>query len=177
MTGGDLRIRSLGAAEIDQHAADLCRVLIDSVADGAAIGFLAPLSPMDAARFWKTDVQAFVEAGDRHLLGAFQKDRLIGTVQLVVAMPLNQPHRAEIAKMIVHPDARRRGIGKALMGAALDLAREAGKTLLTLDTRTGDVSEHLYRAVGFEQAGIIPDYALDPDGTGFHATTYMFRRI
>ena len=102
---------------------------------------------------------------------------LVGTVQLITAMPPNQPHRCEIAKMIVHPRARRLGIGRSLMNRALHRARELGKTLVTLDTRTGDVAEPLYASVGFEVAGVIPDFAWDPDGKARHATTYMFRRI
>lgn len=167
---------------LDPHALadnldDLCRVLVDSVADGAAISFMAPLSRADAERFWMTDVRSAVAGGARHLFGAFRDGRLVGTVQLVVAMPPNQPHRAEISKMIVHPTARRNGIGKALLAAAFDLARSKGKSLVTLDTRTGDVSEQLYRSVGFEQAGVIPDFALDPDGRARHATTYMYRYL
>ena len=102
---------------------------------------------------------------------------IVGTVQLLTVMPPNQPHRCEIAKMIVHPQARRLGIGRALMNEALDRARELGKTLVTLDTRTGDAAEPLYASVGFEVAGVIPDFAWDPDGKALHATTYMFRRI
>ena len=98
-------------------------------------------------------------------------------MQLVLSMPPNQPHRAEIAKMIVHPAARRLGLGRALMEAALDAAKSRGKTLVTLDTRTGDTAEPLYRSVGFEVAGVIPDFAWDPDGRAMHGTTYMYRRI
>ncbi|MEZ5778524.1 MAG: GNAT family N-acetyltransferase, partial [Paracoccaceae bacterium] len=82
-----------------------------------------------------------------------------------------------ISKMIVHPDARRRGIGKALLHKAFDVAQQSGKSLVTLDTRTGDVSERLYRSVGFEEAGVIPGFALDPDGKAFHSTTYMFKHL
>ncbi len=170
-------IRQLTAAEMGTHLTDLCRVLIDSVSDGAAISFMAPLAQSDAERFWMEDVKHSVESEDRLLFGAFKDDRLVGTVQLVLGMPPNQPHRAEISKMIVHPNGRRRGLGTALMTAALDAARRAGKTLITLDTRTGDVSEPLYRGVGFEHAGVIPDFAYDPDGTARHSTTYMYRYL
>lgn len=156
---------------------DLCRVLIDSVRDGAAISFLAPLSHADAVAFWERTVKAAVAAGERHLFGAILDQRLVGTVQLVVGMPPNQAHRAEISKMIVHPDVRRRGVASALMRHALDIAAESGKSLVTLDTRTGDAAEALYRSLGFAPAGTIPGYAVDPDGITPHATTYMYKRL
>ncbi len=167
--------RALSAADIDRYLDDLCRVLMDSVADGAAISFMATLTWAEAERFWQGDVKPAIEGGNRLLFGVFIENRLVGTVQLVTGMPPNQPHRAEISKMIVHPDMRRRGLGKALMTAALEAARKAGKALVTLDTRTGDVSEDLYRGVGFEKAGVIPNFALDPDGKAQHSTTYMYR--
>ncbi len=155
----------------------LADILAQSVAEGAAISFMAPLSHGDAARFWMGDVQPEVTAGRRVLFGAVRDGALAGTVQLITAMPQNQPHRCEIAKMIVHPRARRLGIGRALMIRALDRARDLGKTLVTLDTRTGDVAEPLYKSVGFEVAGVIPGFAWDPDGKARHATTYMFRPL
>lgn len=167
----------LSSSDIDTHASDLCRVLMDSVADGAAISFMATLTMADAEQFWRKDVRTAVESGGRHLFGVFIDSRLVGTVQLITGMPPNQPHRAEISKMIVHPQSRRLGLGRALMTAALDAARRANKVLVTLDTRTGDVSEALYRSVGFEQAGVIPDFAFDPDGQARHATTYMYRYL
>lgn len=170
-------IQELDGIAIEANVAALSRILVDSVADGAAIGFMAPVSAQQAKRFWLEDVRQAVEAGHRLAFGARHDDELLGTVQLLTAMPPNQPHRCEIAKMIVHPHARRLGIGRALMSHALERARELGKTLVTLDTRTGDVAEPLYASVGFEVAGIIPDYAFDPDGQARHATTYMYRRI
>ncbi|MCB1348203.1 MAG: GNAT family N-acetyltransferase [Maritimibacter sp.] len=177
MTDAEVEIAELDAPGVLRHLDDLCRVLIDCVADGAAVSFMAPLSPAAAETFWAVDVAAAVAGGDRHLFGAFVDGRLVGTVQLFVGLPPNQPHRAEISKMIVHPEVRRRGIGAALLQAAFAVARRSGKTLVTLDTRTGDVSERLYRSVGFEPAGVIPGFALDPDGAALHATTYMYKRL
>lgn len=170
-------VAELAAADFEARIDDLCTILIDSVADGAAISFMAPLSSDEAVAFWTSAVMSEVAQGHRHLLGATIDQRLVGTVQLIVGMPPNQPHRAEISKMIVHPNARRQGVGTALMTAALDLARAKGKTLVTLDTRTGDVSEDLYRSVGFQVAGIIPGFAKDPDGAALHPTTYMFKEL
>ncbi|MEM1078827.1 MAG: GNAT family N-acetyltransferase [Pseudomonadota bacterium] len=177
MTDQTPLIRALSPVDLEACLDDLCRVLVDSVQDGAAISFMVPLSRAEAARFWQEDVGQSVTRGQRLLFGAFVGDRLMGTVQLILAMPPNQPHRAEISKMIVHPEGRRKGLGKALMRTALDAARAEGKSLVTLDTRTGDVSETLYRGVGFQEAGVIPDYALNPDGQARHATTYMYRHL
>ncbi|WP_019937528.1 GNAT family N-acetyltransferase [Bordetella sp. FB-8] len=162
---------------LEQSVQAFSRILADSVALGAAIGFMTPLSLDDAARFWLEGVRPEVVAGRRILLGAQHDGDIVGTVQLLTCMPANQPHRCEIAKMIVHPRARRLGIGRALMNHAINRARELGKTLITLDTRTGDAAQPLYASVGFEVAGVIPDYAWNPDGEARHATTYMYRRI
>lgn len=165
------------AGSVEGHVAALSRILVDSVADGAAISFMAPLSEADAARFWRDDVGREVAAGRRALSAARLKGEIVGTVQLVTGMPPNQPHRCEVAKMIVHPGARRLGIGRALMKHALWHAEAIGKTLVTLDTRTGDAAEPLYASVGFQVAGVIPDFAWDADGRARHGTTYMFRRL
>ncbi|WP_045392850.1 GNAT family N-acetyltransferase [Falsirhodobacter sp. alg1] len=177
MTKQESTLIRLDGGAVAQHLDDLCRVLIDSVQDGAAISFMAPLSQADAALFWTRTVRPAIDSGEKLLFAAMVGGRLVGTVQLVVGMPPNQQHRAEISKMIVHPSARRLGLGAALMQKALAAARQAGKTLVTLDTRTGDVSELLYRKVGFHKAGVIPDFAFDPDGKARHATTYMYRHI
>lgn len=173
----DADIIQLDGPAIDRKLNALAKILADSVAAGAAISFMAPLSYEGAARFWAEDVCQEVAAGRRTLFGAERGGDLVGTVQLLTAMPPNQPHRCEIAKMIVHPNARRLGIGRALMNTVIDHARELGKTLVTLDTKTGDAAEPLYTSVGFEIAGVIPDFAWDPDGKARHATTYMFRRL
>lgn len=171
------QISELNADGLIAHLDDLCRILVDSVADGAAVSFLTPLPRAKAQEFWTETVHPAVAKGDRSLFGAFIGDRLVGTAQLIVTMPPSQPNRAEIAKMIVHPDGRRRGLASALMTRALDAARQAGKTLVTLDTRIGDVAEAMYQTMGFIKAGVIPDFALDPDGRALHANTYMYRQL
>ena len=173
----ETNIVELDAVGVGERIGALARILSDSVETGAAISFMAPLAYEDAARFWSTNVLPEVAAGRRILFGAERAGELVGTVQLLTAMSPNQPHRCEIAKMIVHPGARRLGIGRALMNRALNRARELGKELVTLDTRTGDVAEPLYASVGFEVAGVIPNYAWDPNGRARHATTYMFQQI
>jgi ribosomal protein S18 acetylase RimI-like enzyme len=173
----EVQIIELDNRAIDEKLEDLSQILALSVAEGAAISFMTPLSLEDASLFWSGNVQPEVVAGRRILFGAERAGNLLGTVQLLTAMPHNQFHRCEIAKMIVHPQARRLGIGRSLMNRALNRAGELGKTLVTLDTRTGDVAEPLYASIGFEVAGVIPDFAWNPDGKAKHATTYMFRHI
>lgn len=173
----ELRIIELDGPALGERLTALSDILADSVAGGAAISFMLPLSHADASRFWAQDVQPEVTNRRRILFGAVCDDDILGTVQLITAMPPNQPHRCEIAKMIVAPRARRQGIGRLLLTHVLVRARELGKTLVTLDTRTGDVAEPLYASVGFEVAGVIPDFAWDPDGKAKHSTTCMFRRI
>lgn len=172
-----IEVRAAAAADIEEELDGLTEILVASVNGGAAISFLQPFGPEDGVRFWRENVATEVAAGRRTLLLAWREGALAGTVQLITAMPPNQPHRAEIAKMIVHPAARRRGVGRALMEAAERTARAAGKTLITLDTRTGDAAEPLYASVGYAIAGIIPGYALDPDRGSLHATTYMYKRL
>lgn len=171
----EIQIIELDTTAIALRLATLSQILADSVTAGASISFMSPFSYDEASHFWTQDVQPEVAAGRRKLYGAVRGNELLGTVQLLTAMPPNQFHRCEVAKMIVHPKARRLGIGRALMNHALEQAHGLGKTLITLDTKTGDVAEPLYTSVGFEIAGIIPDFAWDSDGKEKHSTTYMYR--
>ena len=108
---------------------------------------------------------------------AVEEGRLAGTGQLIVGMPNNQPHRVEISKLMVHPSFRRRGVARQIMSALEGLAAKMGRTLITLDTRTGDSAEPLYASLGYKTAGIIPNYAKNAVGDDFHATTYMYKQI
>lgn len=173
----ETQIIELDGAAIEQRLEALSQILADSVAAGASISFMSPLPYHEASLFWSQKVLPEVVAGRRVVFGAVRGGELVGTVQLITALPPNQSHRCEIAKMIVHPGARRLGIGRALMSRALDHARHLGKTLVTLDTRSGDVAEPLYASLGFEVAGIIPNFAWDPDGKATQPTTFMFCHI
>jgi GNAT superfamily N-acetyltransferase len=153
----------------------LVDVLVDCVEGGASVSFMQPFTRERAAAFWRR-VADDVEAGTRALLVAEDAQGICGTVQLVLDMPENQPHRADLAKMLVHRRARRQGLGAALMRAAEATALECGKTLLVLDTVTGGDAERLYERLGWQRAGVIPDYALFPDG-GFCATTVFYRKL
>lgn len=161
------------ATRLDQ----LSRVLIDSVAAGASISFMAPLPEGEAADFWLDAVRPELAAGRRVLFCAEHRGRIVGTVQLITTLPPNQPHRCEVAKLIVHPEARRLGIGRALMMRAIERAGAEGKTLMTLDTATGGDAQRLYTSLGFELAGVIPDFAWGSDGLALHGTSLMYRRI
>ena len=152
----------------------LADLLIDCVDGGASVSFMQPLPQADALTFWR-EVAAEVAAGRRALWVASDGGAVVGTVQLVLAQPPNQPHRADLAKMLVHRQSRRRGVGALLMAAAEQGARDAGKTLLVLDTASAD-AERLYARNGWQRCGTIPGYALLPDGTPCD-TTYFYRQL
>jgi len=160
----------------DDHVHALTALLIDCVDGGASVSFMHPLAPERAERFWRR-VATGVAAGERALLVAEDaRGAIVGTVQLVLDQPDNQPHRADVAKMLVHRRARRQGLGAALMRATEEVARELGKTVLVLDTVTGGDAERLYARLGWQRVGVIPDYALWPRG-GLCATTVFYRLL
>src|SRR6185436_734143 len=136
------------------------RVLIDCVDGGASVSFMHPLTRARAEAFWRR-VAAGVAAGERALLVAEDAHGFCGTVQLLLDQPENQPHRADLAKLLVHRRARRRGLGEALMRAAENTARDCGKTLLVLDTASPE-AERVYERLGWVRVGVIPGYALLP---------------
>jgi GNAT superfamily N-acetyltransferase len=164
------RLLALSDAEIE----GLANVLIDCVEGGASVSFMHPLPRDRAVAFWRGVAQG-VAAGERALLVADDAQGVCGTVQLVLDQPENQPHRADLSKMLVHRRARRQGLGAALLRAAETTARECGKTLLVLDTASED-AERLYERVGWERVGVIPGYALLPQG-GLCGTTVYYRNL
>jgi GNAT superfamily N-acetyltransferase len=159
----------------DALAEGLAALTIDCVDGGASIGFMHPLSPEKARAFWQR-VAAGVAAGERALLVAEDDTGVVGTVQLILAQPDNQPHRADLAKLQVHRRARRQGLAEALMRAAEDLAREHGKTLLVLDTVTGSDADRLYTRLGWQRVGEVPGFALWPRG-GPCPTTFFYKLL
>jgi GNAT superfamily N-acetyltransferase len=170
-----IEIRRLGPAELPAQLDALADVLADCVAGGASVGFMAPF-PHAEARTVVEGWAAEVEKGNRLLLAALIGDRLVGTVQVVVALPPNQPHRGEITKLLVHGSARKRGVAERLMVRADAEARAEGKTLLVLDAVTGGDAARLYTRLGWTQVGVVPDFALYPDGR-FCDTTYFFKLL
>ena len=159
----------------DAQVVALADLLIDCVDDGASASFMHPLAPAKAQAFWRR-VAAAVASGERALLVAEDDTGIIGTVHLVLEQPENQPHRADLAKMLVHRRARRQGLGEALMLAVEQLARDCGKTLLVLDTVPGSDAERLYTRMGWVRVGTIPDYALLPRG-GLFGTTLFYKAL
>ena len=173
MTSSACSVRRLHAVDDEQLDA-LADVLIDCVDGGASVSFMHPLPRGRALAFWRRVAHA-VAAGERALLIAEDAQGVCGTVQLILDQPENQPHRAELAKMLVHRRARRQGVGAALMRAAEATARECGKTLLVLDTASRD-AERLYEREGWVRVGVIPGYALLPHG-GLCGTTLYYRNL
>ena len=174
MATPSVTIRRLLAVN-DAQIEDLVSVLIDCVEGGASVSFMLPLTRERATAFWRR-VANGVAAGDRALLIAEDAEGICGTVQLAFDLPENQPHRGDLAKMLVHRRARRHGLGAALVRAAEATARDCGKTLLVLDTVTGSEAERLYMRLGWERVGEIPRYALWPQG-GFCSTTVFYRDL
>lgn len=164
------RLEAVKAQQID----DLAQVLIDCVEGGASVSFMLPLQPERARAFWQR-VADDVAGGRRALIVAEEAGRIVGTVQLVLDQPENQPHRADLAKMLVLRRMRRRGVGAALMRAAERAAAQSGKTLLVLDT-SNDEAARLYRSLGWQPCGTVPGYALWPGG-GLCATHFFYRQL
>jgi GNAT superfamily N-acetyltransferase len=153
----------------------LCEMLIETVANGGSVSFMHTLAPEAADAFWR-DSLASAERGERIVFGAFDGKNLIGTVTLLLDLPPNQPHRAEIAKMMTRLSHRHRGVATALLRAAERAAIELGRWLLVLDTAVDEGASGLYERVGFKLSGIIPDYALRPHG-GLTGTMIYWKRL
>ena len=164
----------LDAVAARAATAELCDVLVDCVEGGASVSFMLPFSREDAAKFF-AKVIASVARGETVLIAAKLDDHLVGTVQLGFDMPSNQPHRSDIKKLLVHRAARNHGIGAALMARAEAEAKARGRTLLVLDT-AGAEAERLYARTGWQRVGVIPDYAMWPQG-GFCDTTYFWKKL
>jgi acetyltransferase len=154
---------------------DLTLLIQDAVDGGASVGFLPPLSKKEAEQYWR-DVVTQLSGSYRILLAALAEEQIIGAVQLQLESRANGSHRAEVSKLLVHSAYRRQGIGRALMLALEEAARQLGRTTLVLDTRQGDPSEHLYRGLGYQVAGVIPAYARSADGS-LHATVFLYKLL
>ena len=170
-----MRIDLLTAQSTREKLADLVELLQDAVDSGASVGFLPPLSREAASDYWRS-VFADVDAGHRLLLGAVEGARLVGSVQLELALKPNAAHRAEVQRLLVHRSARRRGVAEQLMRQLHELARECGRTLLVLDTRQGDPAELLYQKLGYARGGVIPGYARSSTGS-LDATAFYYRQL
>lgn len=183
ITASTIHVRRIGADEAALDgaggavlAAALADILLDCVEGGASVSFMLPLPREHALAFWR-GVLASAARRERVLLVAQGDDgRIVGTVQLITAQPDNQPHRADVAKMLVHREARRRGVAAQLMAAVDDTARQEGKSVLVLDTVTGGDAERLYQRAGWQTVGVVPNFALMPDGAPC-GTTFFHKQL
>jgi GNAT superfamily N-acetyltransferase len=169
---GEIQIRSLQTIG-DREIHGLSDVLIDCVEGGASVSFMLPMTRAKAEAFWQNTAASVARGAQVVLVAEDASGMIVGTVQVILDQPENQPHRGDLAKMLVHRRARRQGVGAALLAAAESSALKRGKTLLVLDTASGD-AERLYARQGWQRCGEIPNYALMPDGTPC-ATTIFFK--
>jgi GNAT superfamily N-acetyltransferase len=168
-------VRVVGATEAEARLDELAGILLDAVAHGASVNFMAGFTRDDARAFWQGQVAAF-HAGEKQLIVGEQDGRLVGTVMLIFAHQPNAPFRAEIGKMLVHSALRRQGLGRRLLAAAESAALQAGRTLLLLDTETGGAGERLYRGCGWREIGQVPDYFRKTDGA-LWGTTFFYKKL
>lgn len=172
---GTIVIRELAAAEAERRLGELGAILRDAVESGASVNFLEGFTQSEAEEFWRGQISGLADGG-RHLLVAEDGDRLIGTVVLTKAPQPNQPHRADVGKMLVLASHRRKGVGRRLLDAVEALAREEGRTLLMLDTTLGSSGDLLYRSCGWVQYGIVPGHALSTLGVPT-ATAFFYKEV
>lgn len=171
-----IELQQLNADEVQSALPELAEMLQASVSQGASIGFVMPFTLEQAQAFWRRLLPA-IEREERILLVARQAGRVVGTVQLLLDMPDNGRHRAEVVKLMVHPQARRQGIARELMLQIQQRAIQHQRHLLVLDTLTGDTAEGMYRQLGFQLAGSIPQYARASNGSALDATSYMYKLL
>jgi GNAT superfamily N-acetyltransferase len=164
----------MGADEAREHIGQLADVLLDCVEGGASVSFMLPMARKTALDFWRK-VADGIARGERTLLVAEDEEGIAGTVQLITDMPENQPHRADVAKLLVHRRARGAGIGRRLMEAVEEAARGQGRRVLVLDTANA-TAERLYEGLGWQRVGVVPDYAFMPDGA-LCATTFFYKQV
>ena len=177
MAEEDISIIAAGTDELERNIGELANLLHACVHAGASVGFILPFALSEAEAFWRSKVLPGVATERRILLIALDGARIVGTVQLGHDTPANQPHRADVSKLLVHPDRRRRGIARRLMSELETYARSLRRSLLTLDTRTGDMAEPLYSSMGYQTAGFIPNYCQDPFEPKLDATTVMYKNL
>jgi ribosomal protein S18 acetylase RimI-like enzyme len=168
-------IKPMSAVDLETRIADFAALLQACVSEGASVNFIAPFSLADAEAFWRRKVQPRLGDNGLVLLAVTLEDRIAGAIQLDCDTPPNQPHRADVKKVLVHPYFQRRGIGRAMLTAIEEAARQRDRWLLTLDTRSGDKGEPLYIGAGYQVAGIVPYYSRDVDRPVFDAATFLYK--
>jgi GNAT superfamily N-acetyltransferase len=173
-TSARIAIRSLDVAEAEARLGELSDILVDAVAHGASVNFMAGFSHAEGRAFWRNQITG-IAVGEKRLFVGDDGERLVGTVMLMFAPQPNAPHRAEIGKMVVLSSARRQGVGRRLLTAAEEAARKAGRTLLLLDAETGSAGDRLYRSCGWIEYGRVPGHAFRPDGR-LAETTFFYKK-
>lgn len=168
-------VRGLAAGEAEERLEELAAILVDAVAHGASVNFMAGFGHEEARAFWRGQLPGLA-GGQTRLFVAEAGGRLLGTTLLFFAPQPNAPHRADLGKMLVHSSARRHGLGRRLLATAEAAARDAGRTLLLLDTESGSAGDLLYRSCGWTLAGRVPDHAYRPDGR-LAETTMFYKRL
>lgn len=161
----------------DGHLQELADILFECVHGGAAVSFILPFKLSEAVSFWQEMVRPSLVTERRVVIAAKINERVVGTVQLDLDTRPNQPHRGDVAKMLVHPDFRRLGIARAMMIELEKQATQAGRQLIMLDTQTGGEAEALYTSLGYKPVGQVPNYALNATSAGYHAATIMFKPL
>ncbi len=177
MPDPELTIAPMSGESFASRLPAFADLLTACVKGGASVNFVMPFEPREAESYWREKILPGVGSGRRVLLAAWLGERLAGTVNLDLDTPPNQPHRAEVSKLLVHPEFRRRGIARTLMLALECEARKAGRSLLTLDTLTGDAAEPLYGSLGYVTVGRIPDFCRDVYDERLSSTTIMYKRL
>ena len=170
-------IEELDAAGAARELPALAEVMRACVEGGASVNFVLPFTQADSEAWWRAAVLPALEAGERRLLVARVAGRILGTVQLAFAPQPNQPHRAEVTKLLVHPDGRRQGLGRALMTRLEAMARESGRGLLILDTVEGSAAQRLYESLGWTLLGVVPRYALSTDRARLEGSAYFWKEL
>ena len=166
-----IEIREASSAQLPGIAPALADMLIETVHGGSALGFLAPLGRDDALTYWRS-LGAELDAGKRVLLLAVDGDEIVGSGQLGLTQWSNGRHRAELQKLLVHAARRGEGVGRLLVAALHQAARQRGRTLIMLDTRLGSTAEHFYRGLGYQELGVVPGYAVGPSGERFDSVFF-----
>jgi len=170
-------VAALSAEEVEARLPELTALLLACVEAGASINFVMPFTEYDSEAFWRAKVLPPSYQGSRTVLVALSGGNIVGSVQLSCDTPPNQPHRAEVTKLMVHPGHRRRGIARLLMAELERRAAELGRSLITLDTRTGDSAEPLYASLGYKTVGIVPGYSRDVFEDRLDSTTIMYKNL
>lgn len=170
-------IEELDAAEAEAALPALAAILPACVEGGASVNFVLPFGQQESEAWWRRAVLPALDAGERRLLVARVQGRILGTVQLAFAPQPNQPHRAEVTKLLVHPEARRMGLGRALMTRLEELARAEGRRLLILDTVEGSAAQGLYESLGWTLLGVVPRFALSTDRARLEGSAFFWKEI